>query len=134
MVERGAVTFWEEYIPEETGEQVYEMYGDPFGKSLCHAWGASPIYLLGRYFAGVRPLSSGYQTFIVEPNLAAFESLNMQIPIKNGLVTINKEQEQLHISTTREGGILRINQQEVHLEPGKNYDISLETTKSKQLI
>ena len=58
----------------------------------------------------------------------------MQIPIKNGLVTINKEQEQLRISTTREGGILRINQQEVHLEPGKNYDISLETTKSKQLI
>lgn len=134
MVERGAVTFWEEYIPEETGEQVYEMYGDPFGKSLCHAWGASPIYLLGRYFAGVRPLSPGYQTFVVEPNLAAFESLNMQIPIKNGLVTINKEQEQLHISTTREGGILRINQQVVHLEPGKNYDISLETTKSKQLI
>jgi hypothetical protein len=29
------------------------MYGRPFGKSLCHAWGASPIYLLGKYYLGV---------------------------------------------------------------------------------
>lgn len=38
MVEKNAVTFWEEYIPEEKGDAIYEMYGDPFGKSLCHAW------------------------------------------------------------------------------------------------
>lgn len=34
-------------------EQQYDMYGDRFGKSLCHAWGASPVYLLARYFVGL---------------------------------------------------------------------------------
>ncbi len=50
MLERGAVTFWEEYDPEVVGEAQYDMYGDRFGKSLCHAWAASPIYLLSKYF------------------------------------------------------------------------------------
>jgi len=26
------------------------MYGRKYGKSLCHAWGAAPLYLLGRYY------------------------------------------------------------------------------------
>ena len=29
------------------------MYLDKYLKSLCHAWGAVPIYLLGRYCLGV---------------------------------------------------------------------------------
>ncbi len=49
MLERGATTFWEEYDPTVTGEAQYDMYGDRFGKSLCHAWAASPLYLISRY-------------------------------------------------------------------------------------
>ena len=52
MLARGAVTFWEEYDPNVPEEEQYDMYGDKFGKSLCHAWAASPIYLLAKYFAG----------------------------------------------------------------------------------
>ncbi len=40
---------------EETGTRHLAMYGRPYGKSLCHAWGASPIYLLGKYYLGVKP-------------------------------------------------------------------------------
>ena len=54
MLKLGAVTFWEEYDPALPLEKQYAMYGDPFGKSLCHAWAASPIYLLARYFVGLR--------------------------------------------------------------------------------
>lgn len=53
MLNMGAVTFWEEFDPGKPLEQQYEMYGDPYGKSLCHAWAASPIYLLARYFVGL---------------------------------------------------------------------------------
>ena len=69
MLDRGAVTFWEEFDPEAPVEEQYDMYGDRFGKSLCHAWGASPIYLLGRYFMGIRPLCPGGERFEVKPHL-----------------------------------------------------------------
>lgn len=39
MLDLGATTFWETYDPAASGSQHYEMYGLPFGKSLCHAWG-----------------------------------------------------------------------------------------------
>jgi alpha-L-rhamnosidase len=55
MLNLGATSFWEEYDPSKTGAEHYAMYGRPFGKSLCHAWGASPIYLLGKYYLGVKP-------------------------------------------------------------------------------
>ena len=53
MLKEGATSFWEKYNPEESGTQHLSMYGRPYGKSLCHAWGASPIYLLGKYYLGV---------------------------------------------------------------------------------
>lgn len=37
MLDLGATTFWEEFKPELSGKKHYEMYGDEFGKSLCHA-------------------------------------------------------------------------------------------------
>ncbi|MBV5342283.1 alpha-rhamnosidase, partial [bacterium] len=47
MIREGATSFWEKYNPTDKGTQHLAMYGRPYGKSLCHAWGASPIYLLG---------------------------------------------------------------------------------------
>lgn len=49
MLAQGAVTFWEEFDPEKKPEEQYEMYGDPFGKSFCHAWLQARFNLLGRY-------------------------------------------------------------------------------------
>lgn len=88
MLERGAVTFWEEFDPHQGSPEQYGMYGDPFGKSLCHAWGASPIYLLGKYFLGVRPTSPGYAAYVVKPVLRFFKELDCQVPVKDGVVRI----------------------------------------------
>jgi hypothetical protein len=37
--------------------------------SLSHVWGGSPTYLLTEYVAGVRPVTFGYKTWIIEPIL-----------------------------------------------------------------
>lgn len=118
MLKEGAVTFWEEYTPGQTEEEKYSMYGDPYGKSLCHAWGASPIYLLGRYYVGVRPLSAGYETFEVCPQLAYFKSFNCVIPVKDGSVWMEYQDGCLRVKTDKAGGVLTVNGRTISLENG----------------
>ncbi len=103
MIDRGAVTFWEDYDAAQGEPEQYGMYGDPFGKSLCHAWGASPIYLLGRYFLGVRPLEPGYKTFEAKPRLSYFKKLDCVVPVKGGSVSIKYDGSRLEITSDREG-------------------------------
>ena len=68
MLATGATTLYEEYDPTMTGVEHYAMYGNPFEKSLCHAWSASPIYLLGNFRLGVENTGIAYDTFDVRPN------------------------------------------------------------------
>ena len=80
MLERGAVTFWEEYDPSVPQEEQYDMYGDKFGKSLCHAWSASPIYLLARYYVGLRIMDPVNGKYELCPHLEYFDSLECVLP------------------------------------------------------
>lgn len=98
MLDRGAVTFWETFDPKEEGRAQYGMYGDPFGKSLCHAWGASPIYLLGRYFLGVRPTSPGYETYEVKPQIQYFDRLDCVVPVGEKSVHIVLRDQELRVT------------------------------------
>ena len=95
------------------------MYGDKFGKSLCHAWGASPLYLLGRYFVGLHPLTPGYETFAIEPWLAPFSVLDCTLPIKEGEVTLTLRDNQLTVRASRGGGVLRLRGESWPLSAGQ---------------
>ncbi len=124
MLKLGATTFWEEYKPDLSGDAHYAMYGDDFGKSLCHAWGASPIYLLGRYFVGVTPTSTGYETFDVTPHLGDLEWFEGVVPVNGGQVTVYLSKETLKVTATKEGGTLRFNGQSYPLEKDKEFELS----------
>jgi hypothetical protein len=100
MLKLGAVTFWEEFDPDKPLEQQYEMYGDPFGKSLCHAWSASPIYLLARYFVGLRPLSPGGKEFELLPQTRFFRSLDCSFPMGEQLLRIHLKDGKLYTEKT----------------------------------
>lgn len=106
MLDLGATTVWEEYNPNLSGAQHYEMYGNKYGKSLCHAWGASPIYLLGKYYLGVTPTSSGYETFEVKPYLGGFKFIDGVVPIKDGSVSVKLSKDKLSVAATKNGGTL----------------------------
>jgi hypothetical protein len=93
MLKLGATSFWEEYNPEKKGAEHYAMYGREFGKSLCHAWGASPIYLLGKYYLGVKPTTAGYATYEIQPSLGGLQWMEGKVPTPKGDI-------ELHISRT----------------------------------
>lgn len=93
MLNLGATSFWEEYNPDKKGAEHYAMYGREFGKSLCHAWGASPIYLLGKYYLGVKPTAAGYASYEIRPSLGGLQWMEGKVPTPSGDIS-------LHISST----------------------------------
>ena len=142
MLKLGATTFWEEYDPSKKGAEHYAMYGRRFGKSLCHAWGASPIYLLGKYYLGVKPTSPGYATYAVEPNLGGLQWMQGKVPTPNGEIELYANTKQIKIKGAAGIGTLKFKSKsqpeakdiiitkeaddvyEVTIEPGKQYVIS----------
>ncbi|XEC97426.1 amylo-alpha-1,6-glucosidase [Paenibacillus tarimensis] len=115
MLDLGATAFWEEYDPAVTDLDRYGMYGDRYGKSLCHAWGASPIYLLGRYYLGVYPNEAEYGSYVVEPQLGGLEWIKGTVPVNDGTVFVELTQEALEVVSDTEGGVVRINGREYPL-------------------
>jgi len=83
------------------------MYGRPYGKSLCHAWGASPIYLLGKYYLGVKPLSPGYKDYLIEPNLGGLQWMQGTVPTPHGDIRVYCSTTQIKISADDGTGTLR---------------------------
>ena len=107
MLKLGATSFWELYDPKVTGAQHYAMYGRDFGKSLCHAWGASPLYLLGKYYLGVKPDSPGYATYTVEPQLGGLQWMQGKVPTPSGDVELYVNAKQIKIKGAGGIGTLR---------------------------
>lgn len=107
MLNWGATTFWEMYDPEQPKEKQYEMYDRPFGKSLCHAWGANPIYIMGRYFLGIYPTEAGYKSYIVRPNLGGLKWMKGVVPTNIGDISLNMTKKRIVIKTNAStGGVL----------------------------
>ena len=120
MLDQGATSFWEKFNPSDTNHLT--MYGRPYGKSLCHAWGASPVYLLGRYFFGVEPTEPGYARYVVKPNLAGLASMSGQVPTPFGPIRLSVSNRQLTVSAP-EGiglGTVIFNGRTAELRPGQS--------------
>ncbi len=124
MIEKGATTFWESYFPEQSRVENYAMYGRPYGKSLCHAWGSSPIYLIGKYILGVRPTSPGYATFEVVPNAACFRSFSGKVPAGKGTVSVTLSDGKYTVLSDTGGGTLIVKGERLAIE--KNVPITVE--------
>ncbi|MBR6051901.1 MAG: hypothetical protein IKP68_11975 [Clostridia bacterium] len=122
MLDLGATTIWEQYDPTVTNTiEHYGMYGSKFGKSLCHAWGASPIYLFGRYALGVYPTGVGFETFAVEPHDMGVGNFSGRVPIgeDGGYVDVSFDGETFTAVTNRAGGTLIVGSERIPLVPNE---------------
>lgn len=108
MIHEGATSFWEKYVPDEQGTEHLQMYGRPYGKSLCHAWGASPLYLLGRYFLGIRPLKPGYEEWECRPHLSTLRYMKGSVPTPHGPIHLSVTPDTVTIQSPIKGGKLYI--------------------------
>lgn len=125
MIDLGATTFWEEYDPKLDGAAHYEMYGNKYGKSLCHAWGASPVYLTGKYYMGVKPTSPGYESFEVVPKLGGLDWFEGVVPVNDGDVSVSMNKESLKVTATKAGGTLVYQTERIPLIKNKTVEIKL---------
>lgn len=124
MLDLGATTVWEEYNPSLSGAAHYAMYGDKYQKSLCHAWGASPIYLLGKYFLGVTGTSAGYETFEIRPQLGKFKFIEGNVPVRNGKVYVYLSNKRLYVRSDITGGTLVWKHKEYGLPCGESMEFN----------
>jgi alpha-L-rhamnosidase len=99
MLSLGATSFWEEYNPTKQGNEHLSMYGRKYGKSLCHAWGASPIYLLGKYYLGIKPTSTAYANYEVKPNLGGLQWMKGAVPTPNGNIELEVYETAIKITS-----------------------------------
>lgn len=106
MLKEGATSFWEKYNPSERGVQHLAMYGRPYGKSLCHAWGASPIYLLGKYYLGVKPVKEGYREFAVSPVLGGLRWMEGTVPTPHGHIRVYMDGKKIKVKASEGKGYL----------------------------
>lgn len=106
MLALGATSVWEQYIPAQSGTEHLAMYGKRYGCSLCHAWGAGPIALLGQYCAGVEPTSVGYKTFEVKPRPGRYKTFDAVVPVNGGTVSVAYRDGVVTAKSTVAGGTL----------------------------
>ena len=125
MLREGATSFWEKYVPTETGTQHLAMYGRPYGKSLCHAWGASPVYLLGKYYLGVKPTKPGYEEYEVRPALGDLQWMKGDVPTPHGMIHVEMDRKQIKIRATEGRGTLYYKDQQVDIKPNQEVVLTL---------
>lgn len=125
MIREGTTSFWEKYNPEDKGTQHLTMYGRPYGKSLCHAWGASPIYLLGKYYLGASPTKPGYREYEVKPTLGGLKWMEGDVPTPTGNIHIKMDQKNINIIGCGGKGTLVLGEKRYDIPPGKEISIEL---------
>ena len=106
MLRQGATTFWETYDPKEGYPERLAMYGNRYGKSLCHAWGASPVYLLGKYYLGVKPIKPGYAEWEARPCLGDLKWMKGDVPTPHGTIHIEMSRKQILVQASEGQGTL----------------------------
>ena len=127
MLREGATTFWEKYIPSEEGTAHLAMYGRRYGKSLCHAWGASPIYSLGKYFLGVRPTAPGYSHYEVKPVLYGLKWMEGDVPTPFGKIHVKATPKEVSVISDGGQGVLKVWGQQTEIPPNKKVTLRCPT-------
>lgn len=133
MLDCGATTFWETYHKGETEETSCEMYGRKFGRSHCHIWGASVLYLIPRYVYGIRKDIDFGETFEIKPILPLIGNSKIRVPLKRGYLTVEMAEESLCVYSSELSGKLILGEDIYVIEKGKRFCLEKANFSDKRL-
>ena len=54
-----------------------------------HAWSGGPLVIMSKHFAGITPLSAGYEKVEINPQYALSDSMSCTVPSVKGLITLD---------------------------------------------
>jgi hypothetical protein len=116
MIQKGLTTFVE--VPLEWGEEDQ--------RSECHPWSTSPDIYFFKTVCGIRPVTPGYKTVVIEPTLGTLKTLNAIFPHPLGKIEMNLATDNGHLSgniTLPQGmnATFRWKGKEQKLTPGKQH-------------
>ena len=98
MIEYEASTLWEEWDPA------------PDSGTINHGWAGGPLVVMSKYFAGIQPLSAGYQSYQIKPAYGVSSSHQASATTPDGLLsfTLETKEEKTTIQVTcpNDGGRL----------------------------
>ena len=66
-------------------------FWDAWRGTKNHAWSGGPLVIMSKYFAGITPLSAGYEKVKIDPQYTLSDSLNCTVPSVKGLISLNYE-------------------------------------------
>lgn len=86
MVNYPKSTLWEHWGEKEGGKN--------------HAWSGGPLTVLSRYYAGIEPLTAGYDTASIKPKLASLNKISSKVSTIKGDISldVNKTENTFTIS------------------------------------
>lgn len=128
MITHEASTLWEDWSPEA------------ISGTINHGWAGGPLVVMSKYFAGIRPLSAGYQSWSISPARVStsYQSstytphglLSYELTQKDGQTTITvnaiNDQGMLILDpgygnqVTLDGSEVSLNDRTLSLHQGKN--------------
>lgn len=66
-------------------------FWDAWRGTKNHAWSGGPLVIMSKHFAGITPLSAGYEKVKIDPQYTLSDSMNCTVPSVKGLITLDYE-------------------------------------------
>lgn len=64
------------------------FYKDRLSRSYCHGWSSAPVYFLGAYLLGVRPLKEGFRSVVINPDPCDIKWAEGTVPTPLGPIEV----------------------------------------------
>ncbi len=79
-----------EDMMSEDYSTLWEFW-DSWRGTKNHAWSGGPLVIMSKHFAGITPLSAGYEKVKIDPQYTLSESMSCTVPAVKGLITLEYE-------------------------------------------